>query len=163
MRCFRLALVMIGLPFCVPAVAGETEFATAFKQGNWVVVKEETERLANSGNAFGLYMKGAFIGGIICQNNTGPCKPFPGFELNRKEAGEYLVAAAEKGYVTAFDYVAFGYERGLWGLPTDKEVAVAWARKGVHMMDERSASRYYALTGSKRGSPLPGAHYGSRQ
>lgn len=108
-------------------------------------------------------MKAAFIGGILCQDTTGPCKPPPGFELDKKAAGQYLLAAAEKGEPQAFDYVAFGYERGLWGLPVDRNVAIDWALKGLHLMDERSAIRYYMLTGLKPGSPLPGAHYGSRQ
>lgn len=160
---FRLAGVILGLLVCIYATAGEAELAAAFQQGNWTAVKDETERLANAGNAYGLYIKAAFIGGIYCQDASGPCKPVSGFELNRNEAGRYLIAAAEKGYVTAFDYVAFGYQRGLWGLPVNKEAAIEWSLKGVHLMDGRSASRYYSLTGLKPGGPLPGAHFGSRQ
>ncbi len=163
MYLFRLILAIAVLPMCVPAQAGESELLAAMKQDNWPVVKQETERLASAGKAWGLYMKAAFIGGILCQDATSPCKPIPGFELDRKAAGQYLLAAAEKGERQAFDYVAFGYERGLWGLPVDREAAIAWSLKGLHLMDERSASRYYALTGLKRGSPLPGAHFGSRQ
>lgn len=163
MRLFRMILAITVLPICLPAQADEKEVLAAIKQDNWPVVKQETERLASAGNAWGLYMKAAFIGGIICQDATNPCKPIPGFELDRKAAGQYLLAAAEKGEQQAFDYVAFGYERGLWGLPVNREAAIAWSLKGLHLMDERSASRYYALTGLKSGSLLPGAHYGSRQ
>lgn len=145
----------------INATAGEAELTTAFKQGNWSVVKEETERLANAGNAYGLYMKAAFIGGIFCQDATSPCKPVPGFDLNRKEAGRYVIGAAEKGYVAAFDYVAFNYERGLWGLPVDKDLAIAWSLKGLHLMDERSTNRYYSLTGIKPGTLPPSAFAGS--
>lgn len=160
---FRLAGVILGLLGCIHATAGEAELVAAFKQGNWTLVKDETERLANAGNAYGLYMKAAFIGGIYCQDASGPCKPVSGFELNRNEAGRYLIAAAERGYVPAFDYVAFGYERGLWGLPVDKVAAIDWSLKGVHMMDDRSLLRYYSLTALPRGSLLPGAHYGARR
>lgn len=163
MRLFRLILALTVLPMCVPAQAGERELLEAIKQANWPVVKQETEQLASAGNAWGLYMKAAFIGGILCQDASSPCKPIPGFELDRKAAGQYLLAAAEKGERQAFDYLTFGYERGLWGLPVDREAAIAWSLKGLHLMDERSASRYYALTGLKRGSLLPGAHFGSRQ
>ncbi len=163
MRLFRLILAIAILPIYLPAQADESELMAAMKQDNWPVVKQETERLASEGNARGLYMKAAFIGGIICQDATGPCKPITGFELDRKAAGQYLLAAAEKGERQAFDYVAFGYERGLWGLPVNREAAITWSLKGLHLMDERSASRYYALTGLKSGSPLPGAHCGSRQ
>lgn len=160
---FRLILALTVLLMCVPVQAGERELLEAIKQDNWPVVKQETERLASAGNALGLYMKAAFIGGIIYQDATSPCKPIPGFELDKKAAGQYLLAAAENGEQQAFDYVAFGYERGLWGLPANREAAIAWSLKGLHLMDERSASRYYALSGLKSGSPLPGAHYGSRQ
>ncbi len=163
MRLFRVILAIAVLPMCVPAQAGENELMAAMKQANWPAVKQETEQLASTGNARGLYMKATFIGGIVCQDATSPCKPIPGFELDKKAAGQYLLAAAEKGEQQAFDYVAFGYERGLWGLPVDREAAIAWSLKGLHLMDERSASRYYALTGLKSGSPLPGAHYGTRQ
>ena len=163
MRRFRLILAILVLPFGMPAQADEKELLAAIKQGNWPIVKQETEQLASAGNAWGLYMKAAFIGGIICQDATSPCKPIPGFEPDRKAAGQYLLAAAEKGERQAFDYLAFGYERGLWGLPVDRDAAIAWSLKGLHLMDERSTSRYYALTGLKRGSPLPAAHCGSRQ
>jgi len=160
---FRLILAILVLPIGMQAQADEKELLAAIKQGNWPIVKQETERLASAGNAWGLYMKAAFIGGIICQDATSPCKPFPGFERDEKAAGQYLLAAAEKGERQAFDYLAFGYERGFWGLPVDRDAAIAWSLKGLHLMDERSALRYYALTGLKRGSPLPGAHSGSRQ
>lgn len=163
MRLFRLILAIAILPTCLPAQADENELMAAIKQANWPVVKQETERLASAGNAWGLYMKAAFIGGIICQDATSPCQPIPGFELDRQAAGQYLLAAAEKGERQAFDWVAFGYERGLWGLPVNREAAIAWSLKGLHLMDERSTNRYYALTGLKSGSLLPGAHYGSRQ
>lgn len=164
MRLFRLILALTVLLMCVPVQAGERELLEAIKQANWPVVKQETELLASAGNAWGLYMKAAFIGGILCQNpRSSPCKPFPGFERDDKAAGQYLLASAEKGERQAFDYLAFGYERGLWGLPVDRDAAIQWSLKGLHLMDERSALRYYALTGLKRGSPLPGAHCGSRQ
>lgn len=162
-RLCRLILVILLLPISMQAQADEKELSAAFKQGNWPIVKQETERLASAGNAWGLYMKAAFIGGILCQDATSPCKPIPGFEQDKKAAGQYLLAAAEKGERQAFDYLAFGYERGLWGLPVDRDAAIQWSLKGLHLMDERSTLRYYALTGLKRGSPLPGAHCGSRQ
>lgn len=164
MRRLRLTLAILVLPISLQAQADEKELLAAFKQGNWPIVKQETERLASAGNAWGLYMKAAFIGGILCQDaTTSPCKPYPGFELDRNAAGQYLLAAAEKGERQAFNYLAFGYERGLWGLPVDRDAAIDWSLKGLHLMDESSALRYYALTGLKRGSPLPAAHCGSRQ
>lgn len=156
---FRLAGVILGLFVCIHATAGEAELAAAFKQGNWSVVKTEIERLVNARDAYGLYMKAAFIGGIYCQDASGPCKPVSGFELNRKEAGRYLIAAAERGYIPAIDYVAFGYERGLWGLPIDTDAAIAWSLKGLHVMDDRSTTRYKSLTGVQ--AVPPSAYAGS--
>lgn len=123
-RLFRLILGISILPMCMSAQADEKELLTDFKQGNWPIVKRDTEQLASTDNAWGLYMKAAFIGGMLCQEATGPCKPPPGFELDKKSAGQYLLAAAEKGELQAFDYVAFGYERGRWGIPVDRNVAI---------------------------------------
>lgn len=163
MRHFKMILAILALPICIQAQADGQAVLAAIKQGNWPLVQQETDRLVNAGNAWGLYMKAAFIGGIICQDATSPCKPIPGFDPDKKAAGQYLLAAAEKGERQAFDYLAFGYERGLWGLLVDRNAAIAWSLKGAQVMDERSASRYYALTGLKPGSPLPAAHFGARQ
>ncbi|MBF1165545.1 MAG: hypothetical protein HXL68_10950, partial [Dechloromonas agitata] len=56
MRRFRLILAILVLPFGMPAQADEKELLAAIKQGNWPIVKQETERLASAGNAWGLYM-----------------------------------------------------------------------------------------------------------
>jgi TPR repeat protein len=145
------------------AQAGEKKVLEAFKDENWPVVRSEVEKLANEGNAWGLYMKASILGGILCiqPKEPGPCKQIPGYQRNDQEAGKYLLAAAQKGEKQAFRFVSLGYEKGYWGLPVDRDAAIAWSLKGFHLMNEPSIDQYKSLSGIQAGTVPPSAYAGS--